>query len=144
LTVTSGASGKGNGSVAYSVAANNTPTARSATITVAGNTFNITQAAGSCSFTVTPNPVLLTTSGGGGTISVTTSPGCSWTVSSPVAWLAIVGGKTGSGTATYYASGYQDNTVRKTTLTVAGQSIPVIQGAPPPPAAPSGFRIVAK
>jgi len=34
--------------------------------------------------------------------------------------------------------------VRKTTITVAGQVIDVIQGAPPPPAAPSGFRIVGK
>jgi hypothetical protein len=63
---------------------------------------------------------------------------------SPVAWLAIVGGRSGSGTATYYASGYQGDTIRKTTLTIAGQSIPVIQGAPAPPAAPSGFRIVGK
>jgi len=117
---------------------------RSATITVAGKTFKVTQAAGACSFTVTPNPVLITTSGGGGTISVTTSPGCSWTVSSPVSWLAIVGSGTSSGTATYYASGYQGDSIRKTTLTIAGQSIPVIQGAPPPPGAPTGFRIVGK
>jgi hypothetical protein len=117
---------------------------RSATITVGGATFKITQAGGACSFTVTPNPVLLTNTGGGGTISVTTSPGCSWTASSPVAWLAIAGSGTASGTATYYASGYPGDTVRKTTITVAGQAIDVIQGAPPPPAAPSGFRIVGK
>jgi hypothetical protein len=55
-----------------------------------------------------------------------------------------VGSGTSSGTATYYASGYQGDSIRKTTLTIAGQSIPVIQGAPPPPGAPTGFRIVGK
>lgn len=44
ITVTSGASGSGNGSVAYSVAANTSTSARSGTLTIAGQTFTVTQA----------------------------------------------------------------------------------------------------
>ena len=55
LTVTSGASGSGNGSVGYSVAAN-TGAARTGTLTIATKTFTVNQAAGStgCSSSTTP------------------------------------------------------------------------------------------
>jgi Zn-dependent metalloprotease len=44
LTVTSGASGSGGGTVSYSVAANTLTTSRTGTLTVAGQTFTVTQA----------------------------------------------------------------------------------------------------
>jgi PKD repeat protein len=44
ITLTSGASGSGNGTVAYSVAANTGTTSRSGTLTIAGSTFTVTQA----------------------------------------------------------------------------------------------------
>lgn len=44
ITVTSGASGSGNGTVGYSVAANAGSTSRSGTMTIAGQTFTVTQA----------------------------------------------------------------------------------------------------
>ena len=43
ITITSGASGTGNGTVNYSVAANSLTTTRSATMTIAGLTFTVTQ-----------------------------------------------------------------------------------------------------
>jgi hypothetical protein len=46
ITVTSGASGSGNGSVVFAVLANNTTVARSGTLTVAGQTVTVNQAAG--------------------------------------------------------------------------------------------------
>src|SRR4030095_15826530 len=45
LTITSGASGSGNGTVGYSVAANTGGSQRMGTLTVAGQTFTVTQAA---------------------------------------------------------------------------------------------------
>jgi hypothetical protein len=62
LTITSGASGTGNGTVGYSVAAN-TGAARTGTITIAGKTFTVNQAAASsgCSSSTTA----ITTSGSG-------------------------------------------------------------------------------
>ncbi len=43
LTITTGNSGIGNGTVEYSVAANNTPDERTGTLTIAGKTFTLTQ-----------------------------------------------------------------------------------------------------
>jgi YD repeat-containing protein len=44
ITVTSGASGTGNGTVGYSVAANGGSDQRQGTVTIAGQTFTVTQA----------------------------------------------------------------------------------------------------
>ncbi len=44
LTITAGASGSGNGAVNYSAAANTSTNARTGTLTIAGQTFNVTQA----------------------------------------------------------------------------------------------------
>jgi Zn-dependent metalloprotease len=44
ITITGGASGTGNGTVAYSVAANTATTSRTGTLTIAGQTFTVTQA----------------------------------------------------------------------------------------------------
>jgi plastocyanin len=44
ITVTSGATGSGNGTVGYNVAANPTTSSRSGSITIAGQTFTVTQA----------------------------------------------------------------------------------------------------
>ena len=52
MTVTGGSSGTGNGTVSYAVAAN-TGTSRPGTLTIAGQTLNVTQA-GVCNFTVAP------------------------------------------------------------------------------------------
>jgi len=57
VSITSGASGTGDGTVSYSVAAN-TSTARSGTLTIAGQTYTVNQSAAS-------------TSGGGGTLTIT-------------------------------------------------------------------------
>ena len=50
LTVTSGASGNGNGTVGFSTTANPNGTPRSGTITIAGRTFSVTQAAAPCTY----------------------------------------------------------------------------------------------
>ena len=56
ITITGGANGSGNGTVTYSVAANTLSTPRSATLTIAGQTFTVNQAAANLAVTVTtPN-----------------------------------------------------------------------------------------
>jgi hypothetical protein len=54
ITITAGASGSGNGSVGYSVAANTGTTSRTGTLTIAGQTFTVTQATAPCTFSVSP------------------------------------------------------------------------------------------
>src|SRR4051812_24855641 len=66
LTITSAAAGSGNGSVSYRVAAN-TGGARSATITVAGKTFTVSQSAApppACTFSIAPASLNVADSGG--------------------------------------------------------------------------------
>ena len=57
LTITSGATGTGNGTVGYSVAANTATSSRTGTMTIAGQTFTVTQSAATSGlgfFAVTP------------------------------------------------------------------------------------------
>ena len=92
ITITSGNSGVGNGSVAYSVTANTGTLARTGTLTIAGKTFTVTQPATSCSFTISPGSQAFAAAGGTAAVTVTTSAGCSWTASSGAAWVVISSG----------------------------------------------------
>src|SRR5262245_52970430 len=62
ITITAGASGSGNGSVSYTVAANTSTTSRTGSMTIAGQTFNVTQAGAPCTFTLNPTSSNLSTS----------------------------------------------------------------------------------
>ncbi|MCI0487450.1 MAG: BACON domain-containing protein, partial [Blastocatellia bacterium] len=81
ISITSGASGSGSGSVNYSVASNPNPSPRTGTMTVAGQTFTVTQdpASGGCSFTINPSSQNFSATGGTGSVSVGTQSGCNWT-----------------------------------------------------------------
>ncbi len=83
ITVTSGSSGSGNGTVNYSVAANTGSTSRNGTMTIAGQTFTVTQAG----------------TGGGGT-NVLVNPGFE-TGTTP--W--VISGSTQRSTGTFPHSG---------------------------------------
>ena len=59
VTIGVGASGTGNGNVTYNVAANTSTSPRTGTLTVAGNTFGITQPGALCTFTILPSAINL-------------------------------------------------------------------------------------
>jgi len=144
ITITAGASGSGNGSVRYSVAANTGTTSRTGTVTIAGHTFTVTQAQ-PCSFSVSPRSITAPPGGTSGTIALTTSSTCSWSSSSSATWATIAGSRTGSGTATYTIAANTGTNSRSATLTVGGVAIAVSQAAPTAPTrptAPSNLRIV--
>jgi hypothetical protein len=98
ITVTSGASGAGNGSVGLSIAAN-TGAARNGTVTIAGQTFTVNQAAfvAPCTFSIAPTSQNVPALGGTGTVTVTTTSACAWTASSNAPWLTITSGAAGTG-----------------------------------------------
>ena len=128
LTISSGASGTGNGTVGYSVAANPNCTGRSGSLTIAGQTFTVTQAAGSGTSTISPTAATTSAGSGGGTIAVTNGSGCAWTASSSASWMAVTGSGTGNGTATY-AIASNSGCARAGTLMVAGRTFTVNQSA---------------
>ncbi|HME43097.1 MAG TPA: C1 family peptidase [Syntrophorhabdales bacterium] len=72
ITITAGKSGTGNGTVAFTVAANTTTATRTANLSIAGKTFTITQS-------------------GAPTFTITTSAGANGTIS-PVGPVNVVGG----------------------------------------------------
>lgn len=131
ITVTGGATGSGNGSVAFTVAPN-TATDRSGTLTIAGHTFTVNQAAAAC--TVGINPTSASPAAGATTnqtVAVTTNlPTCTWTATSnATAWLTISAGAsgTGSGTVTYNVAANTGPAARIGALTIGGQVFTVTQ-----------------
>src|SRR5262249_38017007 len=68
ITVTSGATGNGNGTVGYSVAAKLDIGPRTGTITIAGQTFTVNQSGVDCTYTIAPMTQNSPVGGGTGTI----------------------------------------------------------------------------
>jgi hypothetical protein len=122
ITVTGGSSGTGNGTVTYSIAAN-TGIARTGTMTIAGNTFTVTQASG-CSYSISPTAATYNCSGGSGSISVTASDSaCTWTASDNSNWITTnTTSGTGSGTVSYTVNSRtcSPGSSRTGTITVTG------------------------
>jgi hypothetical protein len=132
ITLTSGLSGSGNGSVNYSVAANALTSARTGSVTIAGQTFSITQAGG-CSFSISPNSLSITSAVRTGTVAVSTGPGCAWTTSSGAPWITITSGAAGigNGTTAYSIAANTTITPRTGIVTIAGQAFTVTQAGIP-------------
>lgn len=130
LTISSGASGTGNGSVTFMAAAN-TGAQRTGTLSIAGQTFTVTQAAGTapCTYSINPTEQSIPKGGKGSSgIAVTTQSTCNWTATSNAAWITITGGtpKTGNGTATYSVAA-NTGPARSGTITIAGLTFTVTQ-----------------
>ena len=134
ITITSGSSGSGNGTVTYSVAAN-TGAARSGSITAGGRTVNISQAAdtSNCSFGVTYTPRPFTWCGGDDSYSVSKADGCSFSVSSNVSWIIpILIQSPTSGTTSFGSFSIEPNTTssgRTGEITIAGRTFTITQAA---------------
>src|SRR5439155_13531433 len=91
ITITSGASGSGNGTVGFT-AASNSGGPRSGTLTIAGQTFTVNQA-GTCSYAISPTSQSMAIRGGAGTpVTVTAATGCPWTATSNAPWITITSG----------------------------------------------------
>jgi hypothetical protein len=127
LTITSGASGTGNGSVGFTVAAN-TGGAQNGTLTIAGQTFTVSQAAAPCTYTISPTSQSVAAAGGAGTVSISTA--CAWTASRNVTWLTITSGESGTGNGTVnFTVSANTGAGRSGTITIGGQTFTVNQVA---------------
>ena len=134
ISVTSGSSGNGSGSVSFAAAAN-LGAARSGSLTVAGRTVTVSQAAlvslPTCSYGISPGQLSAGASGASGnTVAVTTTAGCAWTASSNASWLTIASGGNGNGNGTVvFGVDANSGIARVGTLTIAGQTFTVNQAA---------------
>ena len=126
LNITAGAAGNGAGTVNYSAGANTGP-ARTGTLSLAGQSFTVTQADG-CVFAINPAAASFAVGGGNGTVNVTAGAGCAWTAVSNAPWLMINGGASGNGNgAVSYAVAANPSAARIGTLTITGQTLTVTQ-----------------
>jgi len=133
ISITSGSSGTGNGSIAYSVAANSDAAARSASIVVNGTADVFTQAGAiilaptGCSVTVSPTTAKANSGGDTINVTVTGAATCSWTATSNSSFLTVPAGTTtGSGTAAVTVAG-NGGAARSGTVTIGGQTVTITQ-----------------
>jgi hypothetical protein len=147
ITVTSGAAGSGLGSVTFAIEQNSTGAARSATLTIAGQTVSVTQEAGSCSYSVTPTSFTVDPVAGSRTVSIVAGTQCGWTSAPQAAWISVTSGASGSGigAVTFAFEANPSSTPRTGVLTIGGQSVTITQGPSgggSVPPAPANLRIV--
>jgi Viral BACON domain/Putative binding domain, N-terminal len=131
ITITSGGSGKGSGTVQFAVAATTGP-ARSATLTIAGRPFAVSQSSG-CTFGISAAGQNVPYFGGPGSVAVNTSAGCTWTAASSIPWVRIISGQAGAGPGTvgFAVDETPSSLPRSGTVSIAGQTFTVAQdGAP--------------
>jgi hypothetical protein len=127
ITITSGASGNGSGTVTLSIAGDNGP-GRSGVVTIAGQTVTLTQGSG-CSFAIAPDSRSLPASGGSSAVTVTAGAGCAWTAKSNVSWITVSSGGSGSGNGTVNLTiAATSGPGRSGTVTIAGRTFTVNQG----------------
>jgi hypothetical protein len=126
LTITSGASGSGNGTVHFT-AAQNTGVSRSGSLSIAGQTVTVNQGSG-CVYAVTVVPTSFKDEGGSALGTVTTALGCPWTSSSGSKWIVVQSGATESGPGTVTLQ-IQPNPGGSRTgkATIAGDSLDIKQ-----------------
>ena len=128
ISVTSGSSGSGSGMVSYSTQPNATGSERSGTISVAEQTYTITQFGPGCSFSLNPANLSVSAAGGMATIYVIASGStCAWTASG----LGSTPAKgTGFGTVTVTIPPNLNGSSQVLMATIAGQTLNVTEWAP--------------
>ena len=90
ITITSGGTGTGNGSVGFLVLPN-VGGSRNGTLTIASRTFTVTQAAvAPCNYSISPNNQRVGSRADSRSVSVDTASHCAWTASSNDSWITDI------------------------------------------------------
>jgi hypothetical protein len=107
--------------------------ARTASVTVADQTFKVSQAAGpECTYTVSPNIQVFPAAGASSDFSVTAGAVCAWTAVSSAPWITINGAASGTGNGGVSFTVSPNAPVgpeRAATITVGRSIFTVIQAA---------------
>jgi hypothetical protein len=122
--------GNGSATIAYYVQANETHTPRSATITVGGEVFSITQDAApeTCQYQLTPSQTSFGAEGGQGSVQVSVANGCEWRARSNDFWITITSGSgdRGNGVVSFTVGG-NGGAAKTGSITIAGQTVNIQQ-----------------
>jgi uncharacterized protein (TIGR03437 family) len=139
LSITDGTNGSGTGTVEYAVTANTDNSERTGSLTIADQTFTITQAGLGCDYSIDPTSQSFDAQGGSGNLTVSALENCSWTAESNSDFLTITAGASGSGNGTveFFLDTNPNPDGRTGELLVAGLTFIATQtGTTPPPPAP--------
>jgi hypothetical protein len=129
ITIASGASGNGSGTVGF-VILPNLGAARSDAILIGGQTFTVNQAAAppTCTYALSASGVTVPVGGGTGSFNVTAPAGCSWTAVTGASWITITSGASGSGNGTVaFTAAANPGATRTDIIVVSGQTFTVTQ-----------------
>jgi uncharacterized repeat protein (TIGR03803 family) len=134
ITITSGSSGTGNGTVRFTIPGNTNNTSLLGTMTIAGLTVTISQVPGGCSFALSPKDEKVKDTGGKGTVKVAPNfTDCDWTAVSNDGFITVTAGASGAGKGTVsYIVATNATTVPLTgSITIGGETFAIDQAAAP-------------
>jgi hypothetical protein len=130
ITITSASLGHGNGTVEYTVGANNSDHQRIGTVTLAGHSLSLVQGRSGCSYSTSPaaqtfGAVTNTTS----SFSVATESECNWTATSNDGWISVYWNvlRTGAGAVFVALSNNDSPNARRGSVTVGDKTYLVTQ-----------------
>ena len=124
----------GNSDVQFVAVANPNSTARTGSLTVAGQAYTVTQAAAPCSYALSASSAAIISDGGGGSFTFTSSAGgCPATAVSYSGWLHATPTPTGSnsGSVAYSVDANPTGSSRSGTIQVGDQTFTVTQAGAP-------------
>ncbi|HET7218194.1 MAG TPA: BACON domain-containing protein [Vicinamibacterales bacterium] len=125
------------------MAANNTSSSRSGTLTIAGRTLTVAQSGNGCTYVLSPTSRSLAATAGSSSVLLTTGPQCPWTATASANWITVSNASgSSSGNVTYSVTANNSANARTATVTIASQVHTVTQAGSPPPSSPRGLRIV--
>jgi hypothetical protein len=122
-------SGQGNGTLAVTVARNESPAARNGSIAVNGQRVTVSQEGRPCTYDLRASPQNFSSEGGRGTVSIDTSAGCSWTASSSATWLSVLTPSGSGAGAVELDAAINNGGPRDATITINGQAVTITQDA---------------
>lgn len=129
--ITAGASGVGQGTVAYAVQENAGSDPRSTDLAIAGRRHAVTQAGRppvQCEYALAPGEATFGKDGGEGVLDVIAPPGCAWTAASTDRWLSVgTPAGTGPGQVRYTVERSTIVEARSGSIAVAGKTFTVRQ-----------------
>ena len=135
MSITSGASGTGTGVVNVSLTPNPSETARTGTLTIAGQAVSVhEEGLGACTLEVSPASASFNHDSANGTFAVTAPAHCQWSATSNSPWLAVTSGSpaSGNGTVGYSVERNRDASARTGTIAVGSGTFTVNQSGETP------------
>jgi hypothetical protein len=130
MSITSGGSGSGGGTVNVTASSNPTNAVRTGTLTIAGLSVSVQeQGLEACTVDISPSNASFDKDEATGSLTVTAPGSCPWSATSHSAWLRVTAGGAGTGTGivAYSVERNRDVTSRSGTITVGERTFTVTQ-----------------